>query len=154
MIGSRRLPADAFIANEAHWLKLDVVYLVFVRGGSIAGARVGGQIGLEAMANPSVDPADFTDPELLSHYLDVDPLAHEFLARDRRNFRLLIAEIREVRLSERRSYWTGPAPNSGSFTLVPRSGRRRRLILLGSQDHQGAQQLLASMGAPIIRAGR
>jgi hypothetical protein len=142
------LPEKTFIANEAHWFTLDVVYLVFVRSGVVAGARVGGQLGVGAV-QISDDPTAYTKPDLLRRALEADPFAHGFLASDRRNFVHSIAELGEARLSARRALWTGPVPNSGSVTFIPRAGRKRRLILLGRQDLGVVRALLISEGVPV-----
>lgn len=142
------LPEDAFIANEAHWFTLDVVYLVFVRSGAIVGARVGGQlIGTEFGEHPD-DPRSYARADLLRRCLAADPLDPRFTDLDRKNFRYSISEIREARFSTRRALWTGGVPNSGSITLLPRAGRRRRLILLGRQDLRAIHALLVSGGIP------
>ena len=140
------IPSDAFIANEARWLTLDVIYLVFVRNGAIAGARVGGQLLGNAH---STDPSFYAKPELLLRWASAGSLAHEFLESDRKNFLYSTAELREVVITRRRALWTGAIPNSGSVILTPRSGRRRRLILLGDQNLQAVTSLLQSSGVPI-----
>jgi hypothetical protein len=140
------LPPDAFIANEAHWFTLDVVYLVFVRNGAVAGARVGGQLAGNAQ---STDPSFYAKPKLLLRWVASDPLADEFLESDRKNFLYSTAELREAVVSRRRALWTGAIPNSGSVILTPRTGRRRRLILLGDQNLQAVHSLLQSSGVPI-----
>ena len=143
------LPSDTFIANEAHWVTLDVVYLVFVRNGTIAGARVGGQLLSGAVASNPSDPTAYVKRNLLERYLETNPIGPEFLESDRKNFRLESAELLEARVSSRRALWTGGIPNSGAVTLVPRSGRRRRLILLGAQDLGRVHALLVAAGVPV-----
>ena len=143
------LPADTFIANEAHWFTLDVVYLVFVRNGVVAGARIGGQILAGAVGSYSTEPSAYAKPELLLRWAAADPTAPGFLEADRKNFLYGSAELREARVSRRRALWTGPIPNSGSVTLVPRAERRRRLILVGEQDLTAIHSLLLSGGVPI-----
>ena len=142
------LPSDAFIANEANWFTLDVIYLVIVRNGAVAGARVGGQLFGTANAY-STDPSSYAKPELLLRWAAADTLAHEFLESDRKNFLYSAGELRDVVLTRRRALWTGAIPNSGSVTLTPRTGRRRRLILLGDQSLQAVHSLLQSSGVPI-----
>ena len=142
---------DSFIANEAHWFTADAVYWVFVRSGVIAGARVAGQMMAALPDAYSSDPSAYAKPELLELYRNLDPLSPAFLESDPKNFRISGAEIRDLRISTRRALWTGPVPNSGSVTLVPRSGRKRRLILLGEQDPNRVQSLLAGAGVPIVR---
>jgi hypothetical protein len=142
------LPADTFIANEAHWFTLDVVYLVFVRNGAIAGARVGGQLVANARNYPA-EPTYYAKPKLLLRWVGADPSAPDFLASDRKNFLYSTAELREVAFTPRRALWTGGIPNSGSVILAPRNGRRRRLILLGDQDLQAIFSLVQSSGVPV-----
>ena len=143
---------DSFIANEAHWFTLDVVYWVVVRAGVVAGARVAGQLMPAAVGDYSGDPSTYAKPELLARYQSVDPLGPDFLAQDAKNFRMSAAELREARFSKRRALWTGPVPNSGSLVLVPRSGRKRRLILLGQQDLNRIYGLLTAAGVPTLQA--
>ena len=143
------LPVDTFIANEAHWFTLDVVYLVVVRNGTVAGARVGGQLLATSRRSYSTEPSDYAKPKLLLRWAAADPIAPDFLADDRKNFVYSSAEIREAHVSRRRALWTGAIPNSGSVTLAPREGRRRRFILLGEQDPAAIHSLLLSSGIPI-----
>ncbi len=143
------LPEGTFIANEARWFTLDVIYLVFVRNGAVAGARVGGQLLASGRNSYSREPSSYAKPKLLLRWAAADPLAPDFLEADRKNFLYSSAELLEARVTRRRALWTGAIPNSGSVTLTPRSGRRRRLILLGEQDLQAIHSLLASSGAPM-----
>lgn len=145
----QRLPEDAFIVNEAHWFSLDLVLLVRARGGVLSGARVAGQLLTGPGARRAKDPIAFADATLLASYLSSDPAEPGFLERDPGNFRVSAAEIRSTRVSGRRAMWTGPIPNSGSVTLSPRSGSRRRLILLGEQDLSGFGALLMANGFPM-----
>jgi hypothetical protein len=142
------LPADAFIANEAHWFTLDVIYLVFVRNGAIAAARVGGQL-LGRSGNYPAEPSYYAKPKLLLRWAGAEPSEPDFLNSDRKNFRYSTAELREVVFKPRRALWTGGIPNSGSVILYPRSGRRRRLILLGDQNLQAIFTLMQANGAPV-----
>jgi hypothetical protein len=143
------LPEDAFIANEAHWFTPDVVYLIFVRNGVVAGARVGGQIAAPPFGDYSSDPTSYAKASLLERYAFADPLDPAFLEADRKNFRFSSTELLEARFSPRRALWTGRVPNSGTLTLVPRTGRRRRLILLGHQDLVAVRDQLAAIGVPF-----
>jgi hypothetical protein len=143
------LPEHAFIANEAHWITPDVVYLVLVGSGVVAGARVGGQLVTTPFGDYSSDPTTYAKASLLERYMSADPLDPGFLEADRKNFRFSSAELLEARFSARRTLWTGGVPNSGTVTLVPRAGRRRRLILLGHQDLGAVQNELAAAGVPL-----
>jgi hypothetical protein len=143
------LPSDTFIANEAHWFTLDVVYLVFVRNGTIAGARVGGQLLAGAVGSYPSDPTAYVKRNLLERYLETNPTGPEFLGSDRKNFLFASAELLEARVSRRRALWTGGVPNSGAVTIFPRSGTRRRLILIGAQDLGRVHALLVAAGVPV-----
>jgi hypothetical protein len=147
------LQADTFIANEAHWFTPDVVYLVFIRNGAVAGARVGGQILAYPNNAEVAEPTGYAKPEWLLRWAAADPLAPGFLEADRKNFFYSNGELREAHITRRRALWTGPIPNSGSVTLTPRAGRRRRLILLGDQDPRAIHSLLVSSGVPIALLG-
>jgi hypothetical protein len=142
------LPRDVFIANEAHWFTLDVIYLVFVRNGAISAARVGGQL-LAQSRSYSAEPSFYANPKLLLRWAGAEPSAPDFLSSDRKNFRYSSGEVREVVFKWRRALWTGGIPNSGSVILYPRNGRRRRLILLGDQDVHAIFTLMQSNGLPV-----
>lgn len=141
------LPPDAFIVNQARWLALDTVYLLTIRSGVIAGARVGGQLTGLGDVHPSA-PEAYAHAKLLARWLATDPTSPDYVSSDPKNFVYASGEILEARLSTRRARWTGPIPNSGSIVLVPRSGRKRRLILLGRQDVRAVHGLLAANGVP------
>ena len=144
------IPDRAFIANEARWVAPDAVLLVFVIDGAVVAARVNGQLTRPPARDPS-DPESYVEPHKLLLYQGIEPRDPRFIDLDKRNFRLSSAELIEVRASRRRALWTGPLPNSGSITLIPRSGRRRRLILLGRQDLARVHALLVSAGFPMSR---
>lgn len=142
------VPTDCFIMNEAHWLTLDVVYLIAVRSGAIVGARVGGQIVHVQHREPS-NPLSYVKPKLLVEYSQGAFLSDDFLQLDRKNFILSSAEIQEVEMSTRKSRWTGPLPNSGVLKIKSRNAQTRKLILLGKQDFDGLRAKIQSCGIPI-----
>jgi len=137
-----------FIVNDARWFAPDTVYLLFVRAGVIAGARVGGQL-VASRRNYPTEATAYAKPKLLIRWAAADPLAPDFLSSDRKNFAYPAAELCEAHVSSRRALWTAPIPNSGTVTLVPRTGRKRKLILLGEQDSRAIQRLLISNGVPV-----
>jgi len=142
------IPTGCFIVNEAHWLTLDVVYLIAVKSGAIMGARVGGQITHFQHTEPS-NPLSYVKPRLLAEYPQGAFLADDFLQIDRKNFLLSSAEIREVEMSNRKSHWTGPIPNSGVLNIKRRNAQTKKLILLGEQDFDGLRAKIQSCGIPI-----
>ena len=144
------LPERAFIGNEARWLTPDAVLLVHVLDGMVVAVRVNGQLVKPPSGDPS-EPESYVQARMLMQYQGVDPLDPRLIDLDKRNFRISSAETKEVAISRRRALWTGPLPNSGAVTIVPRTGKRRRLILLGKQDLAGVHALFGATGFPVSR---
>ncbi len=145
--GERRLPQNAFVGNETHWITPDRVYLMFAGHGILAGGRIGGQLMPRRGVYP-VDPLAYGQPGLVERQLGVDPFSAGFLELDPKNFQLRGADIVRIQVSSRRQLWTGPIPNSGAVIVVPRNGRKRRFILLGEQDRTAIASLLFAAGLP------
>ncbi|MBW2401229.1 MAG: hypothetical protein JRG80_18555 [Deltaproteobacteria bacterium] len=143
------IPDDSFIVNETHSFSPDIVFLISVRSGELTGARIGGQIVVGSLGPKSANPASYASADLLSRVLATSRDAAELRKLHKKNFAYSSGELLEARVSTRRALWTGPVPNSGSITLIPRSGRRRRLILLGNQDIRSVRALIQSAGIPV-----
>jgi hypothetical protein len=147
------IPRDAFIAiaNQARWFELDAVYLVFARRDVIAGVRVGGQLWPQGVGGYATDPRAYADRALLRVAADADPLSPDFVDSYSKSFRFTSAELRDVRVSNRRAWYTGVIPNCGVVTLVPHRGRRMRLILLGKQNLVNLRRVLTNAELPHLR---
>jgi hypothetical protein len=145
------IPRDAFIAiaNQARWVGPDAVYLVFARDGIVAGVRVGGQLWPEGVGGYATDPRAYADRALLRVAADADPLSPDFVESYSKSFRFTSAELRDVRVSNRRAWDTGVIPNCGVVTLVPHRARRMRLILLGKQSLADLRRTLTNAGLPL-----
>jgi hypothetical protein len=80
------------------------------------------------------DPLFYPRPALVAKYRELEAGSVEFLAKDRANFRLGREEVEGVDFTADAKWGMGKVPYSGRLLLSLRGGRRRELILLGTQD--------------------
>lgn len=141
---------DAIIVNQANFFTLDRVYALLPASVGFVGVRVRGQItGVERLQDPA-DPWSYVREDWAARYAnanldDLDSLK----AIDKHNFSLTSDEVRSVQMRSRRTWWTGPLPNSGTLKFKLLSGKSRRFILIGKQDRQAAVEFFAHAGIDV-----
>lgn len=120
-----------FIALEYCWLILNRVYMVFVTKDHIAGARVGGPIA--ALPSMSNDANAYVRRRLLSKYQNIPVTSDRFLKLSRANFRISRNLLSSIEYFPTK-WGMGTVPYTGRLVLNLSDGKKKELIILGTQD--------------------
>jgi len=120
-----------FIAMEYCWLILNRVYMVFVTKNHIAGARVGGPVA--ALPIMSSDANAYVRKRLLSKYQNISVTSERFLKLSRVNFRISRDLLRSIEYFPTK-WGMGTVPYTGRLVLNLDDGKKKELIILGTQD--------------------
>lgn len=139
----------AFYALQPKWFSGDHFYKVYIRQHDLCFALLSRQVYDEDSAERQlVRPARIIAPlmriwakrlirrreENESLYDEMDLSADEFLARNRRNYRISKADIAKAEIDTKRRLWTAGTEISGTLWLTMRDMRRKQFILVGQQD--------------------
>jgi hypothetical protein len=95
----------------------------------------------------------------VAKYRNLDAGSPEFLAKDRANFRLGKDEVDGVEFTADAKWGMGKVPYSGRLIFSLNGGRKRELVLLGTQDGPRLRDRLIGEGfgrpqpAPAVRLG-
>lgn len=142
-----------FYGLHPRWFQWDQLFRIYVTPDRLCGAYIAGQIQDEKTAALQLQSLRFLAQAYIrrvvkqradreSLYDRIDPSGEAFLETDKRNFHILRTEICKCTISDKPRLWT--PKNTGTVTLIMRSGTQKQFILVGQQDPQALAELLKS----------
>jgi hypothetical protein len=142
-----------FVALEYCYGMLNRTYVVFVTNVVICAAKVRCILPAPLTAGRRWhDPYFDARPAQMKRYVDVDLESQDFLARGWANFQIPKQDLESVTFSADAKWGMGTVPYSGRIFLRTKNGRKRELVLLGTQNGREICAKLAVDVAPTLAA--